>query len=63
MPLIWRDGVRVEGSPRDLAEQLRLYADLAHKEFGHYSDWRGIISERFEEAATEIERLLVAANQ
>lgn len=57
MPLIWRDGRRVDGSPEELAEQLDRYADLANKEFGIFSNWRGIIGERFEEAAKEIRRL------
>lgn len=57
MPLIWKDGVQIEGTVAEFVAQLRAVADRADQKFGIMSDESGLLGDFIRRAADEIERL------
>ena len=56
MPLIWKEGKRIEATMAEFIAQLRSFAKHFSERFGHCSDMRGHVDERIEAAADELER-------
>ncbi len=57
MPLIWKNGQRVEGSIPEFVTQLRAVAQRTDERFGILSDECGLLGDYLRRAADEIERL------
>lgn len=59
-PLIWDNGKQRYGTIPEFIEQLRTYADLADREFGHCSTFKAYLGERISVAADMLGALYAA---
>ena len=56
MPLVWKDGRKVEGTMEEYIAQLRAVADRMDKRFSIFSDERGLIGDFLRGAADQLEK-------